>query len=101
MHVIKIAAFSDGDIGGNLAGVCISDQHPSEVDMRLIAADVGYSETVFAKPEEKGWRVRYFSPESEVPFCGHASIALGAVLAKRHGVGTYSLSLNAVACRFI
>jgi len=28
MGVLKIAAFSDGDIGGNPAGVVISDQHP-------------------------------------------------------------------------
>ena len=94
MDIIKIAAFSDGNTGGNPAGVYISDQYLSEGDMRIIAADVGYSETAFAKPEEKGWRVRYFSPESEVPFCGHATIALGAVLTKRYGAGTYSLSLN-------
>jgi PhzF family phenazine biosynthesis protein len=38
--------------------------------------------------------VRYFSPESEVPFCGHATIALGAALALDHGDGTYALELN-------
>lgn len=33
------------------------------------------------------FRVRYFSPECEVPFCGHATIALGAALALRNGDG--------------
>ena len=38
--------------------------------------------------------MRYFSPESEVPFCGHATIALGAVLAQRYGNGRFTLELN-------
>ena len=94
MTIIRIASFSEGNIGGNPAGVYISDQHPSVAEMQSIAADVGYSETAFAEPSQDGWRVRYFSPESEVPFCGHATIALGAALARQNGVGVYSLALN-------
>jgi len=45
-------------------------------------------------PAGKAWRVRYFSPESEVPFCGHATIALGAALALEQGNGIYPLILN-------
>lgn len=62
--------------------------------MQQIAADVGFSETVFAAPLENGWRVRYFSPLAEVPFCGHATIALGAVLAAQQGDGVFDLTLN-------
>ncbi|MEM7195338.1 MAG: PhzF family phenazine biosynthesis isomerase, partial [Pseudomonadota bacterium] len=51
-------------------------------------------ETVFAEPADAGWRVRYFSPESEVPFCGHATIALGAALARQQGAGVFALQLN-------
>jgi len=42
-----------------------------------------------------GWRVRYFAPGVEVAFCGHATIALGAVLAMRLGDARYALQLNA------
>ena len=91
--VLRIAAFSDGDAGGNPAGVVIG-AHPSEDEMRRIAAEVGYSETAFAEPLAGAWRVRYFSPESEVPFCGHATIALGAALARAHGDGRFPLLLN-------
>ena len=94
MSIIRISAFSDGNTGGNPAGIYISEQHPSVAEMQLIAADVGYSETAFAEPNQNGWHVRYFSPESEVPFCGHATIALGAALAKQNGAGIYSLALN-------
>ncbi len=62
--------------------------------MQQMAADIGYSETAFASPCDGGWRVRYFSPLAEVPFCGHATIALGAALARQHGDGVYNLMLN-------
>lgn len=94
MDILKIAAFSDGNTGGNPAGVLIADAHPAAADMQRIAAEVGFSETAFAAPAGDGWRVRYFSPESEVPFCGHATIALGAALALRHGNGVFGLTLN-------
>ena len=55
--------------------------------MQRIAAEVGYSETAFLAPDGTGrpgrWRVRYFSPLAEVPFCGHATIASGVALAGR------------------
>lgn len=94
MNILRIAAFSDGNVGGNPAGVLIADDFPNETEMQQIAAKVGFSETVFAMPSGNDWRVRYFSPESEVPFCGHATIALGAALALRHGDGVFSLILN-------
>ena len=94
MDVLKIAAFSDGDTGGNPAGVVLGDQLPEVDAMQRIAAEVNFSETAFAAPIGKGWRVRYFSPESEVPFCGHATIALGAALALRHGDDIFALTLN-------
>lgn len=94
MEVLKIAAFSDGEAGGNPAGVVIRETLPSATVMQQVAADVGFSETAFAAPQGEGWRVRYFSPESEVPFCGHATIALGAALARSRGDGVFPLVLN-------
>ena len=94
MTLRRLAAFSDGDQGGNPAGVVIAEQLPEAAQMQRIAAGVGYSETVFAAPQGDGWRVRYFSPATEVPFCGHATVALGAALAERFGDGVFPLGLN-------
>ncbi|KFI06595.1 PhzF family phenazine biosynthesis protein [Massilia sp. BSC265] len=100
-NTLRIAAFSDGDEGGNPAGVWIGDALPPSSEMQALAHAIGFSETAFAAPQATGagtgtaWRVRYFSPESEVPFCGHATIALGAALARRFGDGRYDLALNA------
>lgn len=98
--ILRIAAFSDGDVGGNPAGVWIGPQLPPVDEMQRLAHAVGFSETAFAAPlgeGSDGWRVRYFSPASEVPFCGHATIALGSALARAHGDGVYALSLSQAA----
>jgi PhzF family phenazine biosynthesis protein len=64
--------------------------------MSRIAADVGYSETAFLAPLLDGrLRVRYFSPLMEVPFCGHATIALAVAYAERHGVSDLELHTKA------
>ena len=94
MQVQRIAAFTENGAGGNPAGVVLLDDLPLPEAMQRLAAAVGYSETVFAAPSADGWRTRYFSPESEVPFCGHATVALGVALARAHGAGRYRLQLS-------
>lgn len=94
LPVERWSAFSINGRGGNPAGVLIADALPDAARMQAIAAEVGYSETVFASPIEGGYRARYFAPQSEVPFCGHATIALGAALARRLGPGDFALQLN-------
>ena len=64
--------------------------------MQEIAAELGYSETAFATArDDGGYDVRYFSPEAEVPFCGHATIATGVALAERDGAGPRSFHTQA------
>lgn len=93
-EILRIAAFADGEAGGNPAGVWLGAALPDAATMQRLAADIGFSETVFAARQGEFWRARYFSPEAEVPFCGHATIALGAALARQHGDGVYRLTLN-------
>lgn len=94
MEVVRVAAFAEGQKGGSPAGVVICGELPAADAMQAIAAEVGYPETAFAAPSESGWRVRYFAPEVEVDFCGHATIALGATLAQQQGDGIFDLQLN-------
>ena len=94
MDILKLASFTRDGIGGNPAGVVIADALPEQAMMQKIAAEVGFSETAFAAPDGNGFRVRYFAPQAEVPFCGHATIALGAALGAAYGAGKYELALN-------
>jgi PhzF family phenazine biosynthesis protein len=85
--LLRLTAFTTDPHGGNPAGVWIGPALPADPDMLRIAADVGYSETAFIAPDGSGlagrYRVRYFSPLAEVPFCGHATIAAGVALGER------------------
>ena len=89
----RYAAFTSEPRGGNPAGVWIGETLPEAETMRRIAAEVGYSETAFVAPARGNERtVRYFSPEAEVSFCGHATIAAGVVLGAHAGAGSYRLA---------
>ena len=94
MILRKIAAFAHENKGGNPAGVAICEEMPPEKEMLGIAKQLGYSETAFLHALDNGWRVRYFSPEIEIPFCGHATIASGDALGEHSGEGVYRLFLN-------
>jgi PhzF family phenazine biosynthesis protein len=88
----RLSAFTDNPNGGNPAGVWIGDKLPEPRIMQQIAKQVGYSETAFIAPRMGNKRhVRYFSPEAEVPFCGHATIASGVALGEANGDNTYFL----------
>lgn len=94
MDVLRLAAFSHNGQGGNPAGVAFYEEMPTDEEMLKVAKEVGFSETAFLVQQGNDWRVRYFAPAKEVEFCGHATIALGAVLGERYGEGEYKLILN-------
>lgn len=91
----RIAAFSTTPSGGNPAGVWVGETLPDAETMQRIAAEVGFSETAFVAPHSGFARsIRYYSPEAEVSFCGHATIATGVVIGEAGGSGTYRLSTS-------
>jgi PhzF family phenazine biosynthesis protein len=89
----RLAAFTDRPDGGNPAGVWVGEALPAPAEMQRIAQAVGFSETAFVAPLQGTDRtIRYYSPETEIPFCGHATIATGVMLGQTNGQGTYQLS---------
>lgn len=91
--LLRYAAFTTDAAGGNPAGVWIGDHLPTPEEMQAIAKWVGYSETAFIAPAAGSHRkMRYYSPEMEVSFCGHATIASGVALARKEGPQTFVFS---------
>ena len=91
-EILRLAAFSDDPKGGNPAGVVLDAAGLDGERMQDIAAEVGYSETAFVvSGDGDRYRVRYFSPLAEVPFCGHATIATAVAL----GPGRHVFVTNA------
>ncbi len=90
VEVLRYAAFTHDPAGGNPAGIVLDADGLTDAEMLAVATEVGYSETAFVTgrdEERRVFRVRYFAPEAEVAFCGHATIATAVVLAERLGVG--------------
>lgn len=92
-EILRYSAFPDGPGGGNPAGVVLDATSLDGPTMQEIAREVGFSETAFVVPalESATYDVRYFAPEAEVPFCGHATIATAVALAARGGPGPITL----------
>ncbi|MDN3272305.1 PhzF family phenazine biosynthesis isomerase [Streptomyces sp. MA15] len=94
-EVLRYTAFSSDPAGGNPAGVVLDAGALDDGDMLAVAAGLGYSESAFLTappegldgPEGRTYRIRYFSPKAEVPFCGHATVAAAVALAERQGPG--------------
>ncbi|MEU3406398.1 PhzF family phenazine biosynthesis isomerase [Streptomyces sp. NPDC006670] len=96
MDLLRYVAFSTDPLGGNPAGVVLDATGIDEATMAATAAEVGYSETAFVVPRQNGeLDIRYFSPQNEVPFCGHATIATAVAHAERYGVGELLLHTGA------
>lgn len=79
----EVSAFTDTPGHGNRAGVVLDASGLSDQDMQALAAFLDAPETVFVTRLGGGLvRVRYFTPTQEVAFCGHATVALGLMLAQ-------------------
>ncbi|SDS25010.1 PhzF family phenazine biosynthesis protein [Actinoplanes derwentensis] len=93
-EISRYAAFTLDPAGGNPAGVVLDAAGLDDARMQEIAAEVGYSETAFVTGRDGDrFRVRYFSPLAEVPFCGHATVATAVAL----GPGEHVFTTNAGA----
>jgi len=79
-----VAAFTKDGAGGNLAGVMLDAEDLSHSERQRIAAAVALSETSFVRPAgDDVFEVAFYTPNKQVPDCGHATVATFALLAQR------------------
>lgn len=76
----QVDSFTGTPFAGNPAGVCIPDGEPDPSWMQAVASEVGAPETAFLLPGEDSWKIRWFTPATEVDLCGHATLAAAYVL---------------------
>jgi len=78
----QIDAFTTRAYGGNPAAVLVLDSPLSDAAMQAIALEMNLSETAFVLPPDgEGLRqLRWFTPATEVPLCGHATLATAHAL---------------------
>jgi PhzF family phenazine biosynthesis protein len=75
LTLMTVDAFTDAPFRGNPAGVCFLDSPRPDAWMQGVAAEMNLSETAFLLSEGDGYRLRWFTPATEVPLCGHATLA--------------------------
>ncbi|ANF52865.1 hypothetical protein A0O34_21115 [Chryseobacterium glaciei] len=76
--IYQIDAFTKEKFSGNPAGVVVNADGLNATQMQQIAKELNNSETAFLfSPHDNNsdGSIRYFTPQSEVPICGHATIA--------------------------
>lgn len=78
--IYQVDAFSTEPFKGNPAGVCILDHKPSVTWMQNIAMEMNLSETAFVFPGRDCNLIRFYTPESEVPLCGHATLSASHIM---------------------
>lgn len=80
LKLYQVDAFANSVFTGNPAAVCPLESWLSEETMQHIAAENNLSETAFFVPQDKGYSIRWFTPNTEVALCGHATLASAYVL---------------------
>jgi predicted PhzF superfamily epimerase YddE/YHI9 len=80
LHVLRVFV-DEGGAGGNPLGVFLEGGEIPEQDRQKVAADLGFSETVFVEYPGRG-ALRIFTPTSELPFAGHPLVGTAWLLAR-------------------
>jgi len=80
LHVLRVFVNEDGE-WGNPLGVFLDGAAVPEEARQRVAAELGYSETVFVEDRATG-RVRIFTPGLELPFAGHPTVGTAWLLAR-------------------
>src|SRR5579862_8989567 len=76
LKLFQVDAFSPGVFGGNPAAIVPLDSWLDDKLMRDIANENNLAETAFFVRTAAGkYDLRWFTPESEVDLCGHATLA--------------------------
>jgi PhzF family phenazine biosynthesis protein len=81
--IFHVDAFTTHRFKGNPAAVMVMDRFAEDAVLQEIAAENNLSETAFLVAEDVDYRLRWFTPATEVPLCGHATLASAAVVMER------------------
>ncbi|PYS83987.1 MAG: PhzF family phenazine biosynthesis protein [Acidobacteria bacterium] len=99
LHYHLVDVFTDRAFGGNPLAVITNGRGLPTETMQAVAKEFNLSETTFVLPPDDprhDWRVRIFTPGSELPMAGHPTVGTSFVLAREHLVRRDSDETNIV-----
>ncbi|OLT43875.1 oxidoreductase [Saccharomonospora sp. CUA-673] len=94
MRLYVVDSFTDTPFRGNPAAVVLLDEPADETWMQSVAAEMKHAETAFVVTTREPKPLRWFTPTTEVPLCGHATLATAHVLGGEQTFTTASGSLQ-------
>lgn len=80
MRIFQVDSFAGQMFRGNPAAVCMFVENMPDQWMQNMAAEMNLSETAFLTKVDDGFKLRWFTPATEVELCGHATLAAAHVL---------------------
>jgi len=98
LKINVVDAFTESTFKGNPAAVIITENWLCEKLMQSIATENNLSETAFVKKiKSQNYQIRWFSPITEIDFCGHATLAASFVIfANNEGLKSIDFFAKAV-----
>lgn len=90
----QVDAFTNQLFAGNPAAVCPLEKWLPDNQLQAIAAENNLAETAFFVPLKDGYHLRWFTPNSEVDLCGHATLAAAFILFTKLGAKESSLKFQ-------
>jgi PhzF family phenazine biosynthesis protein len=94
-RIRTVDAFADNAFSGNPAGVVVLEKYPADAWMQSLATEMNLSETAFVvavDDPDADFRLRWFTPVSEVDLCGHATLGAAHCLFSDNVVGPIRFS---------
>ena len=80
-QLFQVDAFTHEPFRGNPAAVCLLSQPRDDSWQQRVAFEMNLSETAYVRQQDDGsFRLRWFTPKTEVDLCGHATLAAAHVL---------------------
>ena len=95
--IFQIDAFTGKLFGGNPAAVCPLEEWISDELMLSIAKENNLAETAYFVKEGDGFRLKWFTPETEMDLCGHATLASAYVIFEHLGYEREAITFNTMS----
>lgn len=84
IKTFTVDSFTHSPFKGNPAGVCLLEETISKETMQSIATELNLSETAFLlETGNNHFAIRYFTPTTEIDFCGHATLAASKIILEK------------------
>jgi PhzF family phenazine biosynthesis protein len=99
--LFQVDAFTSRRFGGNPAAVMPLPAFLDDAVLQTIALENNLSETAFLVRDGADWRLRWFTPKTEVPLCGHATLASAWVVTERLEPGRREVVFHTASGRLL